>query len=298
MYSNMIQTERYQQTLSALSLYHGLSQVDETTRWLLLDEHFSTQRALKRFGITEHVLPSAIPHIGEVLPPTVQLPEQQSNRIIFDVIGMPNTGKTTLCTQFRQDHRCYLIPEQTKTAKRLVRQAHSPQEVLSTQLRKETLYEEETFEIVYAVSHRELPWAPIISDRSVVDNRIFSRAFFLTGQLPLSQKTGNFLLDVRKKLDYMVHGGQMIWIEIVCLLSPQESYRREEQQNRDGRIMNIKFLEVLYEQYLRFHAESLFSPRSYWYVCLDMTNTSQEENQRLFEATIEEILYQISYKDT
>ena len=107
MYSDMIQTERYQQTLSALSLYHGLSQVDETTKWLLLDEHFSTQRALRRFGITEHVPPSAIPHIGEVFPPTVQLPEQQSNRIILMSSGCQtpvkppyvcNSGKITVVT--------------------------------------------------------------------------------------------------------------------------------------------------------------------------------------------------------
>jgi hypothetical protein len=63
--------------------------------------------------------------------------------------------------------------------------------------------------------------------------------------------------------------------------------------------MNPFFLPVLYEQYLRFHYETINferiygKPRRYAYACLDFTvdphNPNYEKNEHLLKRTLHEI---------
>ena len=80
-------------------------------------------------------------------------------------------------------------------------------------------------------------------------------------------------------------------VVVNCLVKPEVSLGRETDVKPYPSVMQLPFLETLYEQYLRFHYENTKStfyghPSSFIYASVDMSSETEWENIRSLERTI------------
>lgn len=276
----MLSPERYQSSLHAFGkMAEAGFEVDGPTRHLLLSEQLATQKALEALGATRNTPPSELPRINEILPPTIKFPPRRRKEI--EIAGIPRSGKTTFLSGL-DSKRFKIIFEKYLAAKKLL--DSTDEQPLNW------------YELVAVFGHGmaaeeylRIPSTlkkPIIIERGQFDVVPFTQANFLLGRIE-GEGYWTIVRFFQMPLSFTPNQTESQKALILCLIPPQTSFERRD---KTGRFMNLEFLGALYEQYLRLHHQLITGYRPFYYVCLDLSNGGLEENQKIMQKTLSEIV--------
>lgn len=263
----------------------------------LLQEHKMTERYLDELGFDTSIKPSELAYIDNLILPDRGLLIPEAEGIVIQVMGMPNSGKSTQLINFTSLYpHIYLTKEWSKEAKLWLQEHHAytPKSRQTIQLGYRS---RELIDIFEKAKAEESGLKPeIVMDRGPVDLAIFDRSYFLEGMLSsdtFKATTPFYLLQLTHSYEYSTRTGF-----IVCLTSPQKSLERKDPNENAyplqklPEIMTEQFLSTLYKQYIRFHYEALNNtkitgnPTTYAYACLNMESDDYESSQLRLNNTI------------
>ena len=295
----MLDNERYNDSLRSIKdLINGQGIQEPDLKFqALLKEQYKTQKALQELGINKLSPPDRVPHINEIIFPKTGVSKQRSKLpLLIEVGGMPRSGKTTVINGtselFGQD--LDILPEPVEFVKRKANEMFP--EDLSSQV--------ELIETAKTIINLVGPLImlrqsegkrAVVSDRDIVDQKIFEIAFYLRGiRTPRTNEQSRYgqifnLSDPHSILEEISTRDEHTYALIICITNSTTSLSREAPRPKPGTIVNELFLSTLYEQYLRFHNEILHTQISFPYALLDLSG-NQKQNQNLFNSIIQKIL--------
>lgn len=272
----MLDNERYNFALKAGRKFHETHWgPHEKVHPLLFDQQFMTQVALERLGVNPLTKPNDIPKINTLLGIKDNGPAKP---IMISVIGMPNTLKTSgiLKTRKDSDTKVAVFPERYAEAKK---QLDASGQFTFDQL----------IEVVSDLQAKDLHDAQINAYRS--KNRqlvtIFDRdwwdlpmgrAHFLSGRLD-PQSLQSVESNFRKTLASLQDRFRLFLV--IGIIRPELSLARDGKREKPGRIMQMPFLQNLYEQYLRFYYElgrihQFYGQKTFSYAAVDSTEINNQ----------------------
>jgi len=294
----MLSHERYLQSLVGLERLGAEGfEVDERTRQRLLVEQYATQTALARLGVCASDSPGCVPEINRLLLPDDYVEQERMSGVLIEVWGMPNSLKTTslrnsslrlpfieMVGEFHYETEAFLdrhasYPEMHAVIKQYFQTGKRTEEIwkIFSDYRNTSEQKEHDYPIVVAERGR----GP--------DQLAFDRANFLDGQMEL--EVFERLSDFHSlPLEFSVSDIRYGFIN--CMVTPEMSLMREGPRETSGRVMNNRFLPILYEQYLRLHYEMISKwgssdeKRSCAYAGIDMSDPDYEKNIQLFHETL------------
>jgi len=234
---------------------------------ILLDEQYRTQVALESLHINVSSKPSEIPMINVLAMPQGIIDLRYPTTL--SLIGMPRSGKSSSLKYFGDEEWAKTFGERAGEVKDVL--DRTGQFSFETQtLWQRYLQYEDYLSIIDKNEVNQDYW--VTFDRDWTDVAM-TRANILFGRLdPAIGISKSSLQSAKEDLDKYKKGHTLV---ILLLTRPEESLKREGPRKSPGRIMNLPFLQVLYEQYLRFHYEMLFYTKTYgknrpfFYACLD-----------------------------
>lgn len=224
-----------------------------------IDESLATQDALLQLGVNSSVEPIDIPgidhyHVRKEL--VAQLPPD----FIIDVIGMPNTGKSTLVGDFgdwlQDRNNRWSVSYIEEVARGFARTNGSEAKLMFHENTKEAAYRA----VVGRQYHTDpnymacpQPKQPNLMVRGIVDRVIWQRIYFATGDIPqIAFAEGYKYYNSRlSEAPITLPVGAVIFM----FASPQISLERDKPRTEPSHVMNEPFLTKLYEQYLRLYQE-------------------------------------------
>lgn len=278
----MLAPERYQQVIAALEQLHqsriGWNQCLKQT---LMDEQLRTTYALARLDTKT---------FSEIfLPQEQELKPAAPEKIFIEIIGMPHAGKTPLSFRTSTDLGLDLIKENVPRAKALAKAGREsglipPADYYSTiEVLKSGLVAREILQTEDSKAGK-----PKIIDRGGLDPLVFTRAQFLFGRLKgKTFQTQRDFFHLRLNL-VKPEETEYRYGFVICLISPTLSLEREGPREEPGEIMNSRFLQIIYEQYLRLYQE-LQDDGRFPFICLD-TSGDWDGNQRKFNQAVQEMI--------
>lgn len=280
----MLNSERYNQALSALST---LGEFDQLTRQTLLDEEWRTQLALNALGVTQESPVSKIPGINQIVNPSYIARAEKPGDIFIEVAGMPKAMKTSLIRKAAQRLPLIRIKEAAREIKGQIKEADwSDLPGLGGYYAiYESFKHSRLAEFYLKMEERN---RPKIIDRGILDCLPFLRSHFLLGRIkrePFTTINDFFRIPLSFNNSQLNNKHALV----ICLIAPKLSLEREGQRETPGDVMNLSFLSTLSEQYLRLYHELLSQPASFPFVCVDMSG-SFDQNWRIFSQTLQTII--------
>jgi hypothetical protein len=245
---------------------------------IYLSEQYKTQIALEKMGVTLMDPPSKLPN----------------NPLGFvSVIGIPKADKTSTLSRMAEHSMGNYIMVSEDSAH--IKNAFDRMGIFTFENFTHALeYQRmdklnEVFNYVNEIAGSNPVNTPLVLfDRDWIDIPMI-RANFLVGRLsPTTYLTSEEIF--RKNIEAYTKN---VNVGIVLgLIPPELSLLREGSRQMKGRIMQLPFLQVLYEQYVRFHYEMLNykeiygTKRNFIYSCVDTSNMDWEKNVRSLEHAI------------
>ena len=280
----MISHERWNTTHDLLRKLKEKDVITKPTpfdRQILLDEAYLTEQALQKLGVSAQTSPSDLKHINTIITP--ELPFPPNALLIISILGMPKTAKTTTLIETYKNTavdppilwesiRTIIdsLPDESKTDFEEI----SRRQMLINRKRWEQI-RINSLETDYVITERD--WTDIP----------FLRAQLLHGRF----KPKSFIRKKDNFLENVTAFPKPAHVVVNCLAKPATVLARESEVKPYPSVMQMPFLEKLYEQYLRFHYENTKStfyghPSSFIYASVDMSSETEWENIRSLERTI------------
>lgn len=270
----MLNHERWWNAIESfvLTIQQG-KKIDLNEKQALLDEQYKTQ------VILEHSKPI---EIGKIYPTETELHNDYPTAV--SIIGMPNAGKTTTVNTIINT-REFEIPELINEAYREEKEKLDSSNTFSYEELYKNLLIRQNYEFIMAPVFAEESISMgfnmeklLIFDRLVWTDIPMLRAHFLIGNIGYSS-----LKLMENEFIYKLNNPNKTTNDVIisCLIEPNESLLRQSPDEGRGRIMNPVFLQILHEQYIRFHYEminfkSLYKKdRPFTYSTIDMSNTDR-----------------------
>lgn len=264
----MLENSRYNRGLEANSVQKGA-----VARTLLLEEEYRTQLALERLHITGSPRPADVEGVGKQFIQSERIGGQMPFAI--EVLGMPRSGKTTLINRYVDEFdsgsnsmQVCLVPEGADAIKALYKNLRITQPFLYSVLAGASTY----FGYKSVLDNIENQSCVLISDRGLVDRRVFRRTLFSSGDVgPSVFQNESQFMDVFEHTPLPVGG------VILMMIQPEIVLER----GKEGPVNSLDFLYRLYEQYWRFHSEALYNTFEWkTYVCID----AQQPEETVYQA--------------
>lgn len=266
----MIDSERYQRTIEAAQRYSKTHAFSKDHFPILLDQQYRTVLALRNLGVRPDSPPENIPHLNYLFRADMN-PE---NPTFISVIGIPNAFKTTSIAKVADvsDRNIVVVPERYRVIKN---QLDASGEFSFERLSEIALKQQSEDDTEASIrAYRSRSRIITIFDRNWTDIPM-ARAQLVFGMLDLphlQRLEENFSrrLSVINKFENL-----MI---VIAFIRPETAISRQEEGEGPGRIMQIPFLQTLYEQYLRFYDELINNgdgdkPRDVSFIAVDSTDT-------------------------
>lgn len=291
--------------------------IPETRVWLA-HELVSTRQTFESFGLRSDDLPSKFPLVDQILEPNTPLLTRRELPLIIEIAGTPSSDKSHLVLEGRREDLPYHgIIERVHDAKGVKSHSFSILEVLQNvatsfgQLNRPNPIKDESviFEeakrrlnndvdrIMKDMRRGKIRKMPIVHERWAVDQRIFAQARFLMGQI--SYEAFRFFGDPFKTLKNITEFDLPFsndYALILCVSSVQSSLNRIG--DKTGGIMNQKFLETCYQQYIKFHLQMINSSRAVDYVCLDTSSADNRTVVNKFSGAISKLISKHRHRET
>ncbi len=275
--AEMLDNERWQQVNSGITKAITKEIIfpnDQITRNLHLIEQYKTQTALNSLGVNRETNPADLAGVNNFYP--LQQDPAENLGFTISLIGMPNSGRTTTLGYIQQEYidelsinplyeGFHIVPEFIGS---IIQDLKAEEDFsytnlyLRQQIRSRLIYKSiYEKDILPRVSVFERDWTDLP----------FARANFMYGRhegkvFRTFEET--FLANLHKY-------NQSIRIIVNTLISPEMSFSRETEDKPYHTIVKPEFLNLLYEQYLRFHYEAVNfekiygEPRPFIYACID-----------------------------
>lgn len=282
----MLDNQRYLDAKTAAMLFSIKSNgsISQEHFQLLLNENHKTQSALYNLSL----LPKNI--AGETAGFNTLFPPEQKQKIttIASIIGMPKSTKTITSENMGESYLYYpwiVIPEEVSNFKE---KAETNRGFNYEKLVLDTLnfQEDQYLELVKVLGSTPNfgGWSKpsIIFDRPAWGDLPMARALFLSGRI-----NNKILLKCEEAfINHFDKDGYQNSI-VIALATPKVCLQREGKRTTPGKIMNLCFLDILYDQYLRFHYELMnFSntygiARKFNFSTLDLSGKDIHQSLRL-----------------
>lgn len=264
------------------------------TLLLRAKELTATELALTRMGVNRYTRPDQIPGVNTVQNFTPFLRETVG---AVAIVGMPHAGKDTVIAELKELERegLFFSEEPYQVAKKLGRE-------------KRPFFYGVLAESILAASGQidlaliELVWGQKgqwMFNRSLTDHLVWARALFLASYISARDLT-SLTSVINREMNpphLNLDGAQNFHHPLatfVFMITPKLALSEERARPGDlprdeesTDMMNEWFLQILYEQYLRYISESR-SKRRRNLVVLDMSGSKEENFQtflRLFDQT-------------
>lgn len=261
----MLENQQYrlaQRALVNLALHPLHGEVGPDTFQGLLDEHYITYESLRYLGVESGAPPWVLPHINQLITPTSTKPTEVKPLIIH-TIGMPKTLKSILrdsltgrAKYLTFDRKKILIHQSQEEAagplyeiyKRIAKEEVDFGSFALSQVLVNTI----ELEIFHKMVDPKIKRQVAILNRGAFDIFPFLRAHYLFGRLD-EKKFSSAWENAIEGLKPLNNFHNAV---LVLLTTPIESLRRNlESNNGEGRVMNSKFLPILYDQYVRYFGD-------------------------------------------
>lgn len=251
-----LESERYQRALWANAQERPTEKRNLQT---FLEEEWLTQCALDKLGITPETSIPEIPKIGE-LDYIQEWVEELPFDFVIEVTGMPMAGKETVINRWLESlwlrgtrNQIYYAGEPAEKLPEKFQRYKREDPFLFTSLTETEFFLSSFKRIIDSASGQALE-VPLLSKRGVTDRTAFRRALFFEGEVNPG------FMDDEWFWEYGFAPPYRTGAVILCLVKPETSLKREEKEighprEEPGPVMNIDFLKLLYEQYLRLHYE-------------------------------------------
>lgn len=257
--------------------------------YFIAHEH-QTQLALSGMGVRKEDAPNKIPYIDTILTDP-DLITSLSKPFVAEVIGMPRAGKTTSINKLLESlwisgirHRVRFARESPRAIPDELGPVDPGFDFLDLKHSHPLAFNIAGYVITKMGALRHIPEAGdfdmLLQDRGLFDRRIFRRSLFVDGDIdPLWMEFEDSIEQETEIPPFPVGA------VILCVISPEESLQREGPRKEPGVVMNKRFLEILYEQYMRFHYEIITRQVAIpAYVCIDMECTPEKASLKFNNA--------------
>ncbi len=219
---------------------------------------------------------------------------------MIEVVGLPNTGKTTSLIDFLHGTKSFLYhPEPDELGKNIVRNTNILNDISGYDYLPQIQQSDRTYEDIKASFDLLLAYLQIygnsryhLFDRGVMDSKIvWPRTKLLDGSVihPHYDSEQNMHFDI--PFHNICHNLPVAWNIIICITSPEESMAREPHGSTTNIVNNRNTLEVLKQQYLRLYYECLQPNSNVNVLLLNMEGLSFEQSSELLQRKIEEEVY-------
>lgn len=280
----MLTAERSRQFDQTLDLLSKRGHISPETEGIVYKEHYATQMALLKLGMTAEDPPAKLPHINELVLPYEEKPITDNHITeMIEIGGIPRGGKTSAIKHVLYNfHPLNLIGSVTDEAKvtQFLESSGETSLFAINRIRQE-IYRERFEQLHKLMLQEEMLKVPIISDRFLVDNSIMARALLLAGEIPADEQIYERHQKPLKWPAIFEETGEYGYGFILCLIPPDLAIEREGERTHPPKVMSLELQTKLYEQYLRFHYE-MVTQRPFHYACLDFTQGNLDENQSNF----------------
>jgi hypothetical protein len=251
-----LENERYQRALWANAQERPAEKRNLQT---FLEEEWFTQCVLDRVGITPETPISKIPKIDK-LDYIQKWVDELPYDFVIEVAGMPMAGKETVINGGLESlwprgtrNQIYYAGESARKMPEKYQRYKQEDPFLFTSLTETEFFLSSYKRIIDSASGQALE-VPVLSKRGVTDRIAFRRALFFEGEV------NPWFMDNEWFWEYGFAPPYRTGAVILCLVKPETSLEREEKElgyprEKPGPVMNINFLNLLFEQYLRLHYE-------------------------------------------
>lgn len=267
----MLDNERYNGALASLkqSIDSGSCILDPSTnKQALLEQQLITQQTLKRLGIDKSTLPQDIPDIEK---PICHQKVLRPTNIFVSLIGSPNSGRSSALKSLS------LSPADFgrvayEVMKKINKDKVDYNLLAKIQIQTANVWHSHSKDKIY------FDWLlGIDNDTNIIFERDwgdlpFIRANFLFGRIDVS------ILKMAEENFYRQLDSHPMTPKVIIntFISPQTSLEREKEVKTHN-VVQLPFLNVLYEQNLRFHYEMTLLAQnqtpSFNYLAIDMSDS-------------------------
>ena len=246
------------------------------------EDSLMTKQALEMLGVLDGNLKN-LPYVNTFLSREATKNIEGTFSVI-SIAGSPHAGKTSTISTLKSEGFLFeYIPEEFPQDREYASWEAAGDEKGTSEL-SEYIASTRTVSDLDATVSRLLKQKdyrkPIILERGTIDHVVLRRTKQQLGNMPLTPHS--VFAHPVTAIEDLSRTPEISTTFINCLISPTLSIQRGSQ-------LNVDFLNVLYEQYLRLHwelinYEKMFEfPRSFSYAFLDFSGTPEENHDLLFK---------------